>query len=72
MRSAAAHAAVADLYNWKAQIEKYDGADKEILIAKDEKEVYGDEGFVMCLKDADKQHFVAHVAAGNGLPPEIK
>lgn len=61
---------IADLYNWKTQIEKY--PDKEILICKDEAEVYGDNGFVICLTEADKLHFIAHIAAGNGLPPEIK
>ena len=58
---------IADLYNFKAQIEKYDGKeDKDILICKDE-----DEGFVICVLEADKLHFMAHIAAGNGLPPPV-
>ena len=63
---------IADLYNSKAVIEAYDGKDKEMLFCKDEDEVYSDEGFVLCIKDADKQHFIAHLAAGNGIPPPIK
>ena len=62
---------IADLYNYKTQIESYKGADDEIMICKDEKEVYGDDGFVMCVDEADKLHFIAHIAAGNGLPPKL-
>jgi len=62
---------IADLYNFKPQIEKYSGADEDILICKDEYEVYGDNGFVICLDEADKLHFMAHIAAGNGLPPPL-
>ena len=62
---------IADLYNFKAQIEKYSGADEDIMICKDEKEVYGDNGFVLCTTEADKLHFIAHIAAGNGLPPPL-
>lgn len=62
---------IADLYNYKAGIESYKGADDDILICKDEHEVYGDDGFVICLHEADKLHFMAHIAAGNGLPPPI-
>lgn len=62
---------IADLYNFKEGIEKYKGADEDILICKDEKEVYGDDGFVICLMEADKLHFMAHIAAGNGLPPPL-
>ena len=62
---------IADLYNFKTQIEKYSGADEEILICKDENEVYGDNGFVLCTTEADKLHFMAHIAAGNGLPPPL-
>ena len=64
---------IADLYNSKPDLEKYDGPEpKEILFCKDEKELYGDNGFIICLKDADKQHFLAHWAASNTIPPEIK
>ena len=59
---------IADLYNYKTQIEK---GPEEILVCKDEKEVYGDNGFVICLDEADKEHFIAHIAAGNGLPPPL-
>jgi len=60
---------IADLYNYKESIEKFPG--EEILICKDEDEVYGDNGFVICTMDADIQHFMAHIAAGNGLPPPL-
>ncbi len=62
---------IADLYNYKDQIEKYKGADEDIMICKDEHEVYGDNGFVLVLTEADKLHFIAHIAAGNGLPPPL-
>jgi flagellar biosynthesis GTPase FlhF len=62
---------IADLYDMKPHIEKYEGDPKEMLICKDEQEVYGDNGWVMCLHQADKEHFIAHIAAGNGLPPPL-
>ena len=37
-----------------------------------EKEVYGDNGFVICLTEADKENFVAYIAAGKGLPPPVE
>ena len=43
-----------------------------MLFCKDEDEVYSDEGFIICVKEADKLHFMAHLAAGNGIPPPIK
>jgi len=63
---------IADLYNSKDFISAYSGEDKEMLLCKDEDELYGDNGFIICLKEADKLHFMAHIAAGNGIPPEIK
>jgi len=62
---------IADLYNCKEDIEKYKGEDEDMMICKDENEVYGDNGFVMCIHEADKLHFIAHIAAGNGLPPPL-
>ena len=43
-----------------------------MLFCKDEEELYGDNGFIICLHEADKEHFLAHWGAGNGIPPEIK
>lgn len=63
---------ISDLYNSKALIEAYKGADGEMLFCKDEEELYGDNGFIICLHEADKEHFLAHWGAGNGIPPEIK
>ena len=63
---------ISDLYNSKAVIEAYKGEDKEMLFCKDEDEKYGDEGFIICLQEADKLHFLAHWAAGNGIPAELK
>ena len=34
--------------------------------------VYSDEGFIICVFPEDKEHFMAHIAAGNGIPPPIK
>ena len=62
---------IADLYNYKDDIAKCGGDDEEIMICKDEDEVYGDNGFVLILTDADKQHFIAHVMMGNPLPPPV-
>jgi len=62
---------IADLYNYKTEIEKYSGADEDMLMCKDEKEVYGDNGWVLCTTEADKLHFMAHIDAGNGLPPPL-
>ena len=62
---------IADLYNYKDDIAKCGGPDEEIMICKDENEVYGDNGFVLILTDEDKQHFIAHVALGNPLPPPV-
>ena len=63
---------IADLYNYKPQIEKYSGSDNLIMICKDEQEVYGDNGFVLVLDENEKKHFIANIAMGNGLPPELK
>ena len=64
---------IADLYNYKESIEKFkgDGEEDLIMICKDEKEVYGDNGFVLVLTENEKQHFMANIAAGYGLPPPI-
>jgi hypothetical protein len=50
----------------------YKGEDKEILFCKDEDEVYSDEGFIIIVQPEDKEHFLAHIAAGNGIPPPVK
>lgn len=63
---------ISDLYNSKAYIEGYKGEDKEMLFCKDEDEKYSDEGFIFCVHEADKLHFLAHWAAGNGIPEQIK
>ena len=63
---------ISDLYNSKGVVESYKGEDKEILFCKDEDEVYSDEGFIICVFPEDKEHFMAHIAAGNGIPPPIK
>ena len=44
----------------------------EMLFCKDEDEKYSDEGFILCTQEADKLHFLAHWAAGNGIPAELK
>jgi len=62
---------ISDLYNSKDFIQSYAGDPKEILFCKDEDELYGDNGFIICLQDADKKHFMAHIAAGNGIPKPI-
>ena len=61
---------IADLYVIKAEVEKC--GLEEVMIVKDEKEVYGDNGFVICLTEADKENFVAYIAAGKGLPPPVE
>ena len=62
---------ISDMYILKAEVEKYDGEDGEILFCLDKAELYSDNGTIICLKDADKQHFIAHIAAGNGVPPPV-
>ena len=59
-------------FTFKEQIERYDGEEKAMLFAPDPDELYGDNGWVLCVKDVDKQHFIAHITAGNGIPPEVK
>ncbi len=62
---------ISDLYVIKADVEAYDGADGEILFCLDRDEVYSDEGFVWCAKEAEKINFQASIAQGNGLPPPM-
>ena len=54
------------------QVEGYKGDPQELLFCKDAAELYGDNGFIVCLVDADKQHFMTHIALGNGIPAELK
>ena len=50
----------------------YKGPDpKEILFCVDKEELYGDNGFIVCLTEVDKEHFLSHIAVGNGIPSEI-
>ena len=63
---------IADLYNYQDQVKAFNGEDGLIMICKDEAEVYGDNGFVLVLTETEKQHFIANIAMGNGLPPEMK
>jgi len=64
---------ISDLYVIKDKIEAYKGPDpKEILVCLDKGEVYGDNGYVICLTEEDKENFVVHLACGNPIPPEIK
>mgnify|MGYP006152454443 CR=1 FL=1 len=43
-----------------------------MLFCLDKAEVYGDEGFCVCLTEEDKENFIVHIGAGNPLPPMIK
>ena len=63
---------ISDMYIFKEKVEKYKGDPKELLFCIDPKEIYGDNGMIACLDDVDKQHFICHIAVGNGIPPEIK
>jgi len=62
---------ISDVYIFKAEIEKYDGADGEICFCMDRDEVYSDEGFIACFKEAEKLNFQASLAQGNGIPPPM-
>jgi hypothetical protein len=63
---------ISDVYVFKEQIDAYDGEEKAMLFCPDPDELYGDNGWIICVKDVDKQHFIANITAGNGIPPEIK
>jgi len=63
---------ISDMYIFKEKVEKYKGVPPEILFCIDPQELYGDNGMIACLDDADKQHFMTHIALGNGIPAEMK
>jgi len=63
---------ISDMYVFKEKVEKYKGDPQELLFCIDPDELYGDNGMIACLEDADKQHFICHIAVGNGIPSEIK
>jgi len=64
---------ISDMYIIQDQVKAYKGPDpKEMLFCLDKAEVYGDEGFCVCLTEEDKENFIVHIGAGNPLPPPIK
>lgn len=63
---------ISDMYTSKEYIDAYDGPEpKAMLFCKDADELYGDNGWIFCVKDVDKQHFIASISAGMGIPPPI-